>query len=349
MSHRERERSDEPSPFFEKYKQTMGSKSDQTHMSSSTRWNKDDDETSIDSQDEDSQLPWVMSPEQPAVPLHRFDHQRNPTDGSIASASSSSQSCGPPELRSRNGSGHEELVMTPNQSWEGLADRSGALEVMKKPFENPGLGLGDSLAQIGEEEEDDDEEEGEAFVIGTPQNSRRAKPAPPNLARSNSESTVTQTASPQRSMTAPQFPTPYRTHDMEPPRMGMPLSSSTSSSMRTRQGDASSSSNGSPTDNRRPKRVCVSCGNAVGGSRRFVERDGVILCEADWKKLYLPSCRRCEQPIEKSAVSSSDGQLKGKWHRACFTCSRCDRPFDGDDFYVHDGRPWCQYHYAEEK
>lgn len=99
----------------------------------------------------------------------------------------------------------------------------------------------------------------------------------------------------------------------------------------------------------RRKKTCQKCGTIVGGSKRFVERDGVVLCEQDWKKLYLPSCRNCNLPIEKSAVSSSDGQLKGKWHRACFTCTKCDSPFEGDDFYVLGGKPWCQYHYHEEK
>ena len=34
-------------------------------------------------------------------------------------------------------------------------------------------------------------------------------------------------------------------------------------------------------------------------------------------------CRRCNLPIEKQAVSSSDGQLKGKYHRDCFNCHSC--------------------------
>jgi hypothetical protein len=36
-----------------------------------------------------------------------------------------------------------------------------------------------------------------------------------------------------------------------------------------------------------------------------------------------PQCRRCNLPIEKQAVSSSDGQLKGKYHRDCFNCHTC--------------------------
>jgi hypothetical protein len=208
--------------------------------------------------------------------------------------------------------------MTPNQSWEGLTENNALLAGGTKGLEIQGLGLGgDSLAQIGEEDEDD---EGERFVMGRPHGKK------PLDARSDVTATPT---FPQRAMEPARMPQVYQ---LDPPRV-LPLNTSRSS----------------PSDSRRPRRSCASCGDAVGGSRRFVERDGVILCEADWKKLYLPPCRRCQLPIEKSAVSSSDGQLKGKWHRACFTCTRCDRPFDGDDFYVHDGRPWCAYHYAEEK
>lgn len=98
----------------------------------------------------------------------------------------------------------------------------------------------------------------------------------------------------------------------------------------------------------RKTKTCQKCGDTVGGVRKFVERDGVVLCEADWKKMYLPSCRRCSKLIETKMVSADDGQLRGKWHSACFTCTRCDQPFEGGDFYVHAGRPWCQYHYAQE-
>ena len=104
----------------------------------------------------------------------------------------------------------------------------------------------------------------------------------------------------------------------------------------------------SSSRSRSTPKTCAKCGDTVGGSRKFVERDGVVLCEADWKKMYLPSCRKCHQLIETKMVSADDGQLKGKWHASCFTCSRCDKPFEGKDFYVHAGRPWCQYHYAKE-
>ena len=104
----------------------------------------------------------------------------------------------------------------------------------------------------------------------------------------------------------------------------------------------------SKTDPTAGRKSCQKCGTAVGGQRRYVERDGVVLCVDDWKKMYLPSCRRCNLLIETKMISADDGQLKGKWHASCFTCTRCDEPFKDKDFYVHAGMPWCQYHYAEE-
>ncbi|KAJ9096734.1 hypothetical protein QFC21_005004 [Naganishia friedmannii] len=93
-------------------------------------------------------------------------------------------------------------------------------------------------------------------------------------------------------------------------------------------------------------RVCQKCGQNLKG-KRFIDRDGIMLCESDWKEMFLPKCRRCEKPIETSAVSSRDGQLKGKWHRACFSCYKCSQEFEGESFYVHDDKPYCQLHYHE--
>lgn len=80
-------------------------------------------------------------------------------------------------------------------------------------------------------------------------------------------------------------------------------------------------------------------------------------------------CRRCNKTIEKQAVSSSDGQLKGKYHRDCFSCFTChvrtptlppraslttarhplhiQKAFPDKSFYVYDGKPFCEYHYHE--
>lgn len=66
-------------------------------------------------------------------------------------------------------------------------------------------------------------------------------------------------------------------------------------------------------------KVCLRCGTAVGGTsgKKYVRlaEEGVVgsrnlLCEDDWKEMYLPKCRRCALPIESQAISSADGQLK---------------------------------------
>ncbi|KAF7363565.1 hypothetical protein MSAN_01013100 [Mycena sanguinolenta] len=97
---------------------------------------------------------------------------------------------------------------------------------------------------------------------------------------------------------------------------------------------------------RRPK-VCVRCEKKIEDGKWVSVDGGGVLCEKCWKNMYLPKCRRCNLPIEKQAVSSSDGQLKGKYHRECFNCFTCQKPFPDKTFYVHDGKPLCAYHYHE--
>ncbi|KAJ7271918.1 hypothetical protein B0H12DRAFT_1228790 [Mycena haematopus] len=97
---------------------------------------------------------------------------------------------------------------------------------------------------------------------------------------------------------------------------------------------------------RKPK-VCVRCEKKIDDGKWVSVDGGGVLCERCWKNMYLPKCRRCNLPIEKQAVSSSDGQLKGKYHRECFNCFTCQKPFPDKTFYVLDGKPLCAYHYHE--
>ncbi|KAL7422750.1 hypothetical protein Q5752_002042 [Cryptotrichosporon argae] len=262
--------------------------------------------------EEESALPWATRVDEPE-PID----PRQPTSSSSSSSSSSRR-------QGASGSGHEtEVVITPSQSWEGLADtaaddaRSAAgasthsLDAFGTPYA-PARARADHLEQIGEEDDEDDE--GERLVFGATPVKRRSGSTAGPAARIHASSS-TGTLAP-----APASPPLPHARSRTIPEL---------------------------TQNGRPRKTCAKCARPVGGAARFVERDGVILCEADWKALYLPACRRCARPIETSAVSSSDGQLKGKWHRACFTCARCDAPFAGDDFYVLAGKPWCQYHYHE--
>jgi hypothetical protein len=89
--------------------------------------------------------------------------------------------------------------------------------------------------------------------------------------------------------------------------------------------------------------TCMRCSMDIEDNRWIqVENGRGVLCGRCWKNMYLPKvreiwllfliprglrptrkCRRCNLPIEKQAVSSSDGQLKGKYHRDCFNCHTC--------------------------
>ncbi|KAI9510218.1 hypothetical protein F5148DRAFT_613795 [Russula earlei] len=94
--------------------------------------------------------------------------------------------------------------------------------------------------------------------------------------------------------------------------------------------------------------TCMRCSKDIEDNRWIrVEKGRGVLCDKCWKSMYLPKCRRCDLPIEKQAVSSSDGQLKGKYHRECFNCHTCHKPFPDKTFYVFDGKPFCDYHYHE--
>jgi hypothetical protein len=325
--------SDKKPAFFEKYKQFVavadGRNSpilamDKTSSPEHTTLRIQDDD---DEDDGESALPWMKATPNasPAVPQpttrpvipprsNSHSHSRQHTlDSSSGHSSSSSRSGG------NGGSGPEsEEVVTPSQSWEGsLADRVGGLARKVDPREHDRDRDRDGLAKIGEEEEED---EGDQVVFNT----NHSNPYRPSTSMTRREREPLTTGS---KSTEPTYAPHVRSRTAPEPQPR--TAGRNNASKRTKQ--------------------CQNCLEVVGGSKRFVERDGIVLCEKDWKKLYLPSCRRCQLPIEKSAVSSSDGQLKGKWHKECFSCTKCSMPFEGDSFYVLAGKPWCQYHYHEEK
>ncbi|KAJ4418440.1 hypothetical protein N0V85_001429 [Neurospora sp. IMI 360204] len=58
-------------------------------------------------------------------------------------------------------------------------------------------------------------------------------------------------------------------------------------------------------------------------------------------------CKGCSLPITGKSISSADGRLTGRYHKACFVCSTCRQPFSSATFYVHQDRPYCERHYHE--
>ncbi len=59
------------------------------------------------------------------------------------------------------------------------------------------------------------------------------------------------------------------------------------------------------------------------------------------------NCRGCGELIKGKSVSSKDGQLSGRYHRACFVCKTCRAPFPTADFYVLGNHPYCNRHYHQ--
>ncbi|KAI9749970.1 MAG: hypothetical protein M1815_002083 [Lichina confinis] len=59
------------------------------------------------------------------------------------------------------------------------------------------------------------------------------------------------------------------------------------------------------------------------------------------------NCRGCKQEIVGKSVSSSDGQLTGRYHRECLVCQTCRASFHTTTFYVLDNQPHCERHYHE--
>ncbi|KAF9645127.1 hypothetical protein BDM02DRAFT_696567 [Thelephora ganbajun] len=145
---------------------------------------------------------------------------------------------------------------------------------------------------------------------------------------------------------------PVRDSSSKPPKL--PTRSHTSPTIAkpreldTLKPSKSVTSNSSTSSSRlRKVKQCASCNKTIDDGRWIPMDGGRVLCDKCWKNMYLPKCRRCNLPIEKQAVSSSDGQLKGKYHRGCFNCHTCHKPFPDKTFYVYDGRPYCAYHYHE--
>ena len=58
-------------------------------------------------------------------------------------------------------------------------------------------------------------------------------------------------------------------------------------------------------------------------------------------------CKSCGLPITGKSISSADGRLTGRYHKACFVCTTCKEPFSSATFYVHDDKPYCDRHYHE--
>lgn len=81
--------------------------------------------------------------------------------------------------------------------------------------------------------------------------------------------------------------------------------------------------------------TCTSCHRTIYDERDVRSAgDGQRFCRPCYAERFLPKCRKCAEPIEGGAVSSSDGKIAGKYHAECFRCFECSAAFPDGEFYV---------------
>ncbi|CAO3619929.1 unnamed protein product [Cunninghamella blakesleeana] len=94
--------------------------------------------------------------------------------------------------------------------------------------------------------------------------------------------------------------------------------------------------------------TCTHCSKPIDElTTGIVKHKKKLYCRKDFNQLYLPKCQGCHKAIEKEIVSSSDGKLKGKWHKHCFHCYTCKHPFPNNTFYIFQNQPYCKQHYHQ--
>ncbi|KAJ3131092.1 hypothetical protein HK101_004822, partial [Irineochytrium annulatum] len=84
---------------------------------------------------------------------------------------------------------------------------------------------------------------------------------------------------------------------------------------------------------------CAGCQQPIRGN--FFEHKDVVYCAQDYARLVAPKCKGCEKAIQGETIVA----LEGAWHKRCFVCTGCTRPFTDRSFYVLDNMPYCRLDY----
>ncbi|XP_056293345.1 paxillin-like [Pseudoliparis swirei] len=89
---------------------------------------------------------------------------------------------------------------------------------------------------------------------------------------------------------------------------------------------------------------CAQCG-AFFGPEGFHEKDGKAFCRKDYFDMFAPKCGGCTRAILENYISA----LNSLWHPECFVCRECFTPFVNGSFFDHEGQPYCESHYHEQR
>ncbi|KAI9259913.1 hypothetical protein BY458DRAFT_427669, partial [Sporodiniella umbellata] len=86
---------------------------------------------------------------------------------------------------------------------------------------------------------------------------------------------------------------------------------------------------------------CYHCFQPLNKNTGWKEHQNKVYCKEDFKLLFIPRCKACGVLIKKEVISAMGGKIQGKWHRECFGCRTCHRPFPDNTFYVYESSPYC--------
>lgn len=93
---------------------------------------------------------------------------------------------------------------------------------------------------------------------------------------------------------------------------------------------------------------CAQCGKIFGPDELFMENDGKAYCETDYMNMFAPQCNTCGNPIVDEVVSA----FGKSFHSSCFVCTypSCETHLiEAGNFFDHQGKPYCEYHYHMER
>lgn len=86
---------------------------------------------------------------------------------------------------------------------------------------------------------------------------------------------------------------------------------------------------------------CKTCGLPLGDIASFEHEDS-IYCLEHYQEALSEKCNGCGQSVGNRFVKA----LGFAWHRECFVCEACARPFMGGQFHRHEGKAYCRDDFA---
>ena len=123
-------------------------------------------------------------------------------------------------------------------------------------------------------------------------------------------------------------------------------SSAESDVSRPRSEDTAPSSTASPISPSKNSEYSVGkfLSDEQSATNRIIVEQGRISQKPKFPCRYVEPAMK---PIRGRSLASQDGKLSGRYHKRCFCCTTCQKPFETASFYVLEDRPYCKRHYHE--